>query len=184
MPPVTKRDFMCALQPSAVQCTNPTWDCYAARSEDFGCICFSTQSCGCIHVLIVQLKTLIASALAHSHVNAFMCLFVNLQCRSKMPRMVAAWLRCYVMVNIVYFLTGGMWAYYVYVCWGDKFFAPGNMPALRDMGEQIKVQNLNMLMSDSNSSWLRTICCKMCWSDWSECCLIWIGVVVCCTAGE
>jgi len=98
--------------------------------------------------------------------------------------MVAAWLRCYVMVNIVYFLTGGMWAYYVYVCWGDKFFAPGNMPALRDMGEQIKVQNLNMLMSDSNSSWLRTICCKMCWSDWSECCLIWIDVVVCCTAGE
>ncbi len=90
-----------------------------------------------------------------------------------MPRVVAAWLRCYVMVNVVYFLTGGIWAYYVYVCWGDKFFAPGNMPALRDMGEQIKVQNLNMLNSnsDSNSSRLRTMFCKMCWSALSVSCL-------------
>ena len=56
-----------------------------------------------------------------------------------MPRVVAAWLRCYVMVNVVYFFTGGMWAYYVYLCWGDKFFGPGNMPALKDMREQIKV---------------------------------------------
>ena len=79
---------------------------------------------------------------AHIHV-----LIINLQCRAKMPRIVAAWLRCYVMVNVVYFLTGGMWAYYVYVCWGDKFFAPGNMPALRDMGEQIKVYHHNMLNS-------------------------------------
>jgi len=85
-----------------------------------------------------------------------------------MPRIVAAWLRCYVMVNVVYFLTGGMWAYYVYVCWGDKFFAPGNMPALRDMGEQIKVRDLNMLNSDSNSRWLPTISCKMCWPNWSR----------------
>ena len=67
-----------------------------------------------------------------------------------MPRIVASWLRCYVMVNVVYFLTGGMWAYYVYVCWGDKFFAPGNMPALRDMGEQIKVRH-HMLMVDFKS---------------------------------
>ncbi len=65
------------------------------------------------------------------------------------------------MVNVVYFLTGGMWAYYVYVCWGDKFFAPGNMPSLRDMGEQIKVRHHNMLNSDSNSSWLRTMFCKI-----------------------
>lgn len=64
-------------------------------------------------------------------------------CRAKMPRVVTAWLRCYVMVNVVYFLTGGLWAYYVYICWGDKFFAPGNMPALKDMLEQIKVQILN-----------------------------------------
>ena len=56
-----------------------------------------------------------------------------------MPRIMAAWLRCYVMVNVVYFLTGGLWAYYVYVCWGDKFFSPGNMPARKDMWEQIKV---------------------------------------------
>ena len=59
-----------------------------------------------------------------------------------MPRVAAAWLRCYVMVNVVYFLTGGMWAYYVYLCWGDKFFSPGNMPALKDMWEQIKVNNV------------------------------------------
>ena len=59
-----------------------------------------------------------------------------------MPRVVAAWLRCYVMVNVVYFLTGGLWAYYVYICWGDKFFGPGNMPALKDMWEQIKVHQL------------------------------------------
>ena len=66
----------------------------------------------------------------------------GLCCRAELPRVVAAWLRCYVMVNVVYFLTGGMWAYYVYVCWGDKFFAPGNMPALKDMFEQIKVSTL------------------------------------------
>lgn len=48
------------------------------------------------------------------------------------------------MVNIVYFLTGGMWAYYVYICWGDKFFVPGNMPAPKDMFEQIKVSMLSM----------------------------------------
>lgn len=86
----------------------------------------------------------------------------NLQCRSQMPRIVAAWLRCYVMVNVVYFLTGGLWAYYVYVCWGDKFFAPGNMPALRDMGEQIKVHDVNTVNSECNSSWLCTMSYKMC----------------------
>lgn len=95
--------------------------CAHCQLEDVDCICFSTQSGECIHELIV-----------------------NLQCRSKMPRIVAAWLRCYVMVNVVYFLTGGMWAYYVYVCWGNKFFAPGNMPALTDMGEQIKVRHHNI----------------------------------------
>jgi len=122
----------------AVQCTDPTWGCHAAHSEDVDCIYFSTQS--------------------YAHVQL---LTINLQCRAKMPRIVAAWLRCYVMVNVVYFLTGGMWAYYVYVCWGDKFFAPGNMPSLRDMGEQIKVRHHNMLNSDSNSSWLRTMFCKI-----------------------
>lgn len=65
---------------------------------------------------------------------------VSRLCRSTMPRVVAAWLRCYVMVNVVYFLTGGMWAYYVYLCWGHKFFSTGNMPAGKDMWEQIKVR--------------------------------------------
>lgn len=64
---------------------------------------------------------------------------VSCLCRSSLPRVVAAWLRCYVMVNVVYFLTGGMWAYYVYLCWGDRFFSTGNMPAAKDMWEQIKV---------------------------------------------
>lgn len=74
-----------------------------------------------------------------------LCLpFLSQETRAKMPRVVTAWLRCYVMVNVVYFLTGGLWAYYVYICWGDKFFAPGNMPALKDMLEQIKVSMLSM----------------------------------------
>lgn len=53
--------------------------------------------------------------------------------------MFTAWLRCYLMCNVLYFVTGGMWAYYVYLCWGDKLFADGNMPAAVDMWEQIKV---------------------------------------------
>jgi hypothetical protein len=135
-----KRDCMCALQLSSALLN--------ARTQ---------------HGIVTQLilRTLIVPSLAYIYVS-------NLECRAKMPRIVAAWLRCYVMVNVVYFLTGGMWAYYVYVCWGDKFFAPGNMPALRDMGEQIKVRDLNMLNSDSNSCWLPTIFCKMCWPNWSR----------------
>lgn len=43
------------------------------------------------------------------------------------------------MCNVLYFVTGGMWAYYVYLCWGDKLFAEGSMPAAADMWEQIKV---------------------------------------------
>lgn len=58
------------------------------------------------------------------------------------------------MVNVVYFLTGGMWAYYVYICWGDKFFSPGNMPALKDMSEQIKV-NIVLLYGFMNRTSLQ-----------------------------
>lgn len=60
-------------------------------------------------------------------------------CRQSLPRIFTAWLRCYLMCNVLYFVMGGMWAYYIYLCWGDKLFADGNMPAAADMWEQIKV---------------------------------------------
>lgn len=61
-------------------------------------------------------------------------------CRQTLPRVFTAWLRCYLMCNVLYFVTGGMWAYYVYLCWGDKLFGDGNTPAAADMWEQIKVR--------------------------------------------
>ncbi|KAL0044025.1 hypothetical protein WJX82_003384 [Trebouxia sp. C0006] len=118
---------------------------YVSESYDL----LSNMTTSCTKVQAVSARTPDALKLQHFREeddwkNSIALLFLSLETRSKMPRMVAAWLRCYVMVNVVYFLTGGMWAYYVYVCWGDKFFAPGNMPALRDMGEQIKVSMLSM----------------------------------------
>lgn len=111
----------------------------------------SNMTTSCTKVQAVSARTPDALKLQHFREeddwkNSIALPFLSQETRSQMPRIVAAWLRCYVMVNVVYFLTGGLWAYYVYVCWGDKFFAPGNMPALRDMGEQIKVSMLSMPM--------------------------------------
>lgn len=64
-------------------------------------------------------------------------------CRQGLPRVFASWLRCYLMCNVLYFVTGGMWAYYVYLCWGEKFFGQGNMPEAQDMWEQIKVTHVH-----------------------------------------
>lgn len=110
---------------------------------------FSNETGSCSPAAFLPSRTPPAVKLQHfkeedDWKNSLALPFLSHETRSSLPRVVAAWLRCYVMVNVVYFLTGGMWAYYVYLCWGDRFFSTGNMPAAKDMWEQIKVSSLSM----------------------------------------
>jgi len=61
-----------------------------------------------------------------------------LACRARLPRMVHSWLRNYVAVLALYFAVGGVWSYYIYWCFGSALFAPGAMPGVPDVVEQIK----------------------------------------------
>lgn len=42
-----------------------------------------------------------------------------------------------------YLGVGGAWAYYIYYAFGKQLFADGDMPALPDMMEQVKVSHNN-----------------------------------------
>jgi hypothetical protein len=56
-----------------------------------------------------------------------------------MPRVVRAWLRCYLMCMLLYVATGAAWAYYVYGVFRRQLFGGCPTPAASDMLEQIKV---------------------------------------------
>ena len=56
-----------------------------------------------------------------------------------MPRVVRAWLRCYLMCMLLYVATGAAWAYYIYGVFRRQLFGGGPTPAASDMLEQIKV---------------------------------------------
>jgi len=57
--------------------------------------------------------------------------------------MVHSWLRNYVAVLALYFAVGGVWSYYIYWCFGAALFAPGTMPGVPDVVEQIKVCHMH-----------------------------------------
>ncbi|KXZ52406.1 hypothetical protein GPECTOR_9g450 [Gonium pectorale] len=61
--------------------------------------------------------------------------------RDQLPHFVQTWLRCWILCAAVYFIIGGIWCYYTYFCFGDKLFAPGTIPAWKDVWEQIRVSN-------------------------------------------
>jgi lathosterol oxidase len=61
-----------------------------------------------------------------------------------MPHVVQTWLRCWILCAAVYFGVGAIWAYYGYFCFGDKLYAPGAIPAWKDVAEQMKVSNWSM----------------------------------------
>jgi len=63
--------------------------------------------------------------------------------RARLPRMVHSWLRNYVAVLALYFAVGGVWSYYIYWCFGAALFAPGTMPGVPDVVEQIKVCHMH-----------------------------------------
>lgn len=59
--------------------------------------------------------------------------------REKLPDFVQAWLRCWILCLAVYTGVGGLWVYYTYFCFGDLLFAPGTIPGLKDVMEQVWV---------------------------------------------
>jgi hypothetical protein len=60
---------------------------------------------------------------------------------AKIPHFWQTWLRCWILCMAVYYSVGSLWCYYTYFCFGDKLFAPGTIPAFRDIAEQIKVRS-------------------------------------------
>ncbi|PNH02499.1 Delta(7)-sterol-C5(6)-desaturase 1 [Tetrabaena socialis] len=59
--------------------------------------------------------------------------------RQQMPHFWQTWLRCWILCAAVYFGVGAAWCYYTYFCFGDKLFAPGTIPAFKDVAEQMRV---------------------------------------------
>ncbi|KAK9835622.1 hypothetical protein WJX74_004446 [Apatococcus lobatus] len=70
--------------------------------------------------------------------------FLPTSVRAQMPRIVQSWLRCYLACFLLYTITSGLWAYYIYACFGRQLFKSGHMPAWSDMYEQLKVANVSM----------------------------------------
>lgn len=64
-----------------------------------------------------------------------------------MPHFVQTWYRCAVLCAAVYFLVGAVWCYYIYHCFGDVLFKPGQIPGLADTWEQIKVRGVEVYPS-------------------------------------
>eukprot|EP01024_Parvocaulis_polyphysoides_P031163 TRINITY_DN28237_c1_g1_i1.p1 TRINITY_DN28237_c1_g1~~TRINITY_DN28237_c1_g1_i1.p1 ORF type:complete len:357 (-),score=44.11 TRINITY_DN28237_c1_g1_i1:359-1357(-) len=58
---------------------------------------------------------------------------------TRMPRFFRAWFRNAVFGYAVYFITGGLWVYYIYFVFGRDIFGKGNMPAVNDVKDQIVV---------------------------------------------
>lgn len=59
--------------------------------------------------------------------------------REQWPHSVQTWVRCMILTWAVYFSVGAVWCYYIYFCFGDKFFAPGTIPAAKDIVSQMRV---------------------------------------------
>lgn len=59
--------------------------------------------------------------------------------RAVLPRPVQTWFRNYVFGNALYLGVGAVWAYYIYYVFGSQCFKPGEIPATRDVLEQVKV---------------------------------------------
>jgi hypothetical protein len=57
----------------------------------------------------------------------------------RLPRFCQCWLRNYAFAMAVYFGVGLAWAYYIYQCFGSDLFPKANVPAWRDMAEQMNV---------------------------------------------
>lgn len=55
------------------------------------------------------------------------------------PLIFRAWLRSYIFAHFLYLGLGLTWAYYIYTVYGYRLFPKGNMPAVGDVLEQIKV---------------------------------------------
>ncbi|KAK9824011.1 hypothetical protein WJX72_006951 [[Myrmecia] bisecta] len=76
--------------------------------------------------------------------NDLILAFLPVQLREQMPRIVRAWLRNYVACVALYHIAGGLWAYYIYLCFGKQLFPDDKMPSRGDMLEQIKVAHMAM----------------------------------------
>lgn len=59
--------------------------------------------------------------------------------RQALPHMVQTWLRNFIFCALVYVGVGGLWSYYIYFCFGDKFFPPNGTPSSLDILEQMRV---------------------------------------------
>ena len=64
--------------------------------------------------------------------------------RSALPHVVQSWLRNWILATALYFVVGGVWAYYCYYCFGDSLYSPGHIPTMKAMVEQMKVAFLAM----------------------------------------
>lgn len=62
--------------------------------------------------------------------------------RESTPQWVHSYLRCLIMTYAVYLGVGAAWVYYAYVCFGDKLYAPGTIPARADILAQVKVRGV------------------------------------------
>jgi hypothetical protein len=76
-----------------------------------------------------------------------------------MPRVVESWLRNYLACMAMYLAVGGLWAYYIYWCFGSVFFGPGKMPGAADVLEQIKARAPCRLFWQSSA-----FCPCQCWT--------------------
>lgn len=64
--------------------------------------------------------------------------------RSSCSPVVLSWFRNFFFGCIVYLGCAGLWAYYVYFCFGDSLWANRSTPTIRDMLEQIKVAMMSL----------------------------------------
>ena len=54
------------------------------------------------------------------------------------PQFFQTWLRCLVLAVALYLVVGAAWAWYAYVCFGDRLYGD-RIPGVGDMLEQVKV---------------------------------------------
>ncbi|GFR45951.1 hypothetical protein Agub_g7417 [Astrephomene gubernaculifera] len=64
--------------------------------------------------------------------------------RDQIPHFWQTWIRCWILCAAVYYIIGGLWCYYTYFCFGDKLFAPGTIPAAKEVLKQIRVSSIAM----------------------------------------
>lgn len=64
--------------------------------------------------------------------------------RTRLPHVVQSWVRNWILATGLYFMTGLIWAYYCYFCFGSALYPPGEIPTVLAMVEQMKVASLAM----------------------------------------